>query len=133
MSDWQSAMREAVDRDEQEQLSIDEARTMRRVVLAAVDADAGQRVETVWTHRAMLVVATVVAIISVGVGAGLRLDLGNGSRQASTTALTADPAPIASETASVDTPSRQLQFMTAGGTRIIWVFNQDLNLKATAR
>ena len=133
MSNWQSAMREAVDCDEQEQLSIDEAQTMRRVVLAAVDPDAGQRVETVWTRRTMLLAATIVAIISVGIGAGLRLDLGTGSQPASTTALTADPAPIASETAGIDTPSRQLQFMTAGGTRIIWVFNQDLNLKATAR
>jgi len=31
------------------------------------------------------------------------------------------------------TPNRQLQFLTPGGTRIIWVFNQDLDLKASLR
>jgi hypothetical protein len=34
---------------------------------------------------------------------------------------------------SAEAPNRQLQFLTPGGTRIIWVFNSDLNLKATTR
>lgn len=133
MTDWRSAMREAAARDDQEQLSAEEAQAMRRVVIAAVDTDTRQRAGTMWTRRTMLVAATIVAIVSVGIGAGLRLDLGNGSQKSSTTELTTDPAPLPTDTASADAPNRQLQFMTAGGTRIIWVFNQDLNLKATAR
>jgi hypothetical protein len=30
-------------------------------------------------------------------------------------------------------PNRQLQFLTPGGTRIIWVFNSEFDLKATMR
>ncbi len=133
MTDWKSAMREAAERDGQEQLSTEEARAMRRIVLAAVKPETQTATAIPWMRRPVLVAATIVAIVSVALGAGVHFDLITRSQQASTTELTLDPAPIASGTASVGTPSRQLQFMTAGGTRIIWVFNQDLNLKATAR
>jgi hypothetical protein len=133
MTDWKGTMREAAERDEQEQLSTEEAQAIRRIVLAAVKPETKTVAAVPWMRRPVLVAATIVAIVSVGLGAGVHFDLITRSQQASTTELTRDPAPTVSETGSVDTPSRQLQFMTAGGTRIIWVFNQDLNLKATAR
>ena len=88
MSNWRGAMREAGERDEQDHLSADEAQAMRRVVLAAVVDDARERAAASrWMRRPALVAATIVAIISVGVVMGLRLDLVNRSQQPSTTPL----------------------------------------------
>ena len=134
MTDWRSAMRDAAERDEQDHLSADEAQAMRRVVTAAVAADASDRATSIWMRRPVLVPATIVAIISVGVGTGLRLDLADRSHPQTPTAVVTEPAPIdATNPANANPSSRQLQFMTAGGTRIIWVFNSELDLKATLR
>jgi hypothetical protein len=131
MIDWRSAMREAAKRDEQEQLSADEAQVMRRIVVAAVRDDAPLRAASMWMRRPVLVTAAIVAVISVGIATQVHLDLAN---RPATTELRPEVAPIvATNTANVDTTSRQLQFVTAGGTRIIWVFNSDLDLKATLR
>jgi len=134
MTNWQSAMREAAERDEQDHLSADEAQAMRRIVTAAVVADASDRATSIWTGRPVLVAATIVAIISVGVGTGLRLAPADRSHEPATATVATELAPIdATNPASVNPASRQLQFMTAGGTRIIWVFNSELDLKATLR
>ena len=45
----------------------------------------------------------------------------------------ARPGAPPADAARAATPNRQLQFLTPGGTRIIWVFNQDLDLKASLR
>lgn len=132
MSNWRSAMRQAAERDEQDQLSTDEAQAMRRVVVAAVSNPVPARRTSPWMRRPVLVAATIVAVISVGIATGFHLDLTN--RQPATTQLVAEPAPIdTTNTANVTTANRQLQFVTAGGTRIIWVFNSDLDLKANVR
>lgn len=106
---------------------------MRRVVVAAVPASAPGRAPAVWLRRPLLVATTIVAIISVGVAAGLRLDLANRSQHARAIDLVAQPGSVALETADSNPQNRQLQFKTAGGTRIIWVFNSELQLKATLR
>jgi hypothetical protein len=132
MTDWRNALRQAAERDEQDQLSTDEAQAMRRVVLAAVSDAVPARAASPWMRRPVLVTATIVAAISAGIATGLHLDLTN--RQRSTTHLVPEPAPIdTTNTANVTVANRQLQFVTAGGTRIIWVFNSDLNLKANVR
>ena len=134
MSNWRSAIREAVERDEQDHLSPDEAQAMRRIVVAAVGDAAPERTAFPWMRRPVLVAVTIVAIISVGVVTGLRLDLSNRSPQAPTTDVASQAATTdATNAAHVNSPNRQLQFMTAGGTRIIWVFNSELDLKATLR
>jgi len=133
MTDWRSAMRDAAERDEQDRLSRDEAQAMRRVVLAAVPHGLRGSVPAGWMRRPVLVATTIVAIISAGVGAGLRLDFATRSQQARPNALVAQPAPIEADRADMSPRNRQLQFKTAGGTRIIWVFNSDLDLKATLR
>ncbi len=133
MTDWRSALREAAERDEQDRLSADEVEAMRRVVVAAVANDARSRASSLWM-RPVLVGATIVAMISVGVVTRLRLDLSSRSQQAAATETANQPAPIdAANAANGIQPNRQLQFMTAGGTRIIWVFNSDLDLKANLR
>ena len=127
-------MRQAVERDEQDQLSADEAQAMRRVVVAAVGDAAPARASSPWMRRPVLVAATIVAVISVGIATGLHLDLTNRPEQPQTTQLMHEAAPVETTApADASAPSRQLQFVTAGGTRIIWVFNSDLNLKANVR
>jgi hypothetical protein len=124
-------MRDAAKRDEQDQLSADEAQAMRRIVVAAVRDDAPVRAASMWMRRPVVVAAAIVAVISVGIVTGLRMDLMN---REPTTHLGPEAAAIdTATTANVETPSRQLQFVTAGGTRIIWVFNSELDLKATLR
>jgi hypothetical protein len=132
MTDWRSAMRDAAERDEQDHLLPAEAQAMRRVVLAAVAHNTPGRAPAVWLRRRVLVAMTIVAIISVGVAAGLRLDFASRLQQAPPSAFVS-PASIAPETADINPQNRQLQFKTAGGTRIIWVFNSELQLKATVR
>jgi hypothetical protein len=133
MTDWRSVMRDAAERDEQDQLSPQEAQAMRWVVLAAVANSTPGRARAVWLRRPVLVATTIVAIISVGVAAGLRVDFASRSQPARPMELVALPASVAPETADMNPQNRQLQFKTAGGTRIIWVFNSDLDLKATLR
>jgi len=133
MTDWRSALRAAAERDEQDSLSAAEAHTMRHVVLAAVADSTPGRAPAVWLRRPVLVAVTIVAIISAGMGAGLRLDLANRSQQARPIELVAQPASVAPDAVGTAPTNRQLQFKTAGGTRIIWVFNSDLQLKATLR
>lgn len=133
MTDWRNAMRQAAEQDEQDRLSVDEVKAMRRVVLAAVTDDTQSRRSSLWM-RPVLVAATVVAMISAGVVTGLRLDLENRSHEAAATEVANQAAPIDDANAATgNQQSRQLQFMTAGGTRIIWVFNSELDLKATLR
>ena len=133
MTNWRHAMRDAVERDEQDQLSTDEAEAMRRVVLAAVADDMSDRASSIWMRRPVLVAAAIVAIISAGVVTSIRLDLSNRSPQAATEVAN-QAAPVdATNAATNNSQNRQLQFMTAGGTRIIWVFNSELDLKATLR
>jgi hypothetical protein len=134
MTDWRTAMRDTARRDEQDELSPGEADAMRRLVVAA----AGQRAETPaaspWL-RPMFVVATVAALIAVGTVTAIKTDLSGRSSSAltDTTLPTSTSARNSSAESTVDASSRQLQFSTPGGTRIIWVFNSDLNLKATTR
>jgi anti-sigma-K factor RskA len=131
MSNWRRAIHLAAERDEQDHLSSDEAQAMRRTVLAAVVDDPPGRAASLWMWRPVLVAATIVAVISVGIVTGLRLDL---TYQRPTIQLVPEVAPVdTTTTANVNMPDRQLQFVTPGGTRIIWVFNSDLDLKATLR
>jgi hypothetical protein len=133
MTDWRTAMRDTARRDEQDQLSPGEVDAMRRLVVAA----AGQRAETpaVPWLRPMFVVATVAAMIAVGTVTAIKMDLSGRSSSplTDTTAATSPSARNSSAESTFVAPSRQLQFSTPGGTRIIWVFNSDLNLKATTR
>ena len=132
MNDWRSAMRQVDQTDQQDHLSADEARAMRRVVLAAIKDDVRQPKTSFWMRRPVLVAATIVAVISVGIATAVRLDVTD--RQPSDTQLAPETASVdRTDTANVTTPNRQLQFVTAGGTRIIWVFNSELDFKANLR
>jgi hypothetical protein len=112
---WRDLLRTA-DAAGETALSPEAAASIRRSVVAAVDR------EPAWAPawpRAWAVAATIVLMIAAGVGAGRRLPPGE---------------PVASNAAHAWQPAaerRQLHFSTPGGTRIIWVFNSELELKGT--
>jgi hypothetical protein len=128
MTDWRTLLREVDTRNGQERLSAEETEAMRRAVLAAAANTPVESDRSFWM-RPLLVAATVVAMIAVGIVAGRRLDLAvppeNPAAQGDSSA-----GPLAAE---IGVPNRQLQFLTPGGTRIIWVFNSEFDLKATVR
>jgi len=128
MTDWRTLLREVDARNEDEQLSADDAESMRRAMLAAAVKTAPERIRGFWM-RPLVVAATAVAIIAVGIVAERRFDVPAPAENL--------PAPgdsnAEARTAQISEPNRQLQFLTPGGTRIIWVFNSDFDVKATVR
>jgi hypothetical protein len=120
-SDWRSVLREtlaAQEGGEIEPLAAEDAVAMRRAVVARARASSPERS---WP-RPLAVAAMVLLMIAAGTGLGRRFDARNPAA-----------APSAEEAAPASDSQRQLQFATPGGTRIIWVFNPDLNLKAATR
>ncbi len=128
MTDWRTALRDADARDENDRLSPDEAESMRRAMLAAASARVSEPARWSWA-RPMFVAATLVAMIAVGIVVGRRVDP---PAQETTTTV---PGQLNADArgAEASVPNRQLQFLTPGGTRIIWVFNSEFDMKATMR
>jgi hypothetical protein len=117
-TDWRAVLRSAVDHGadaDAEPLAPEDVLAMRRTVVAAVRDGSSGRLR----RRYLAIAATVVLTIGAGVAVGRRFE-------------TREPA--AAAPAEAVRPARveqlQLQFATPGGTRIIWVFNSDLELKA---
>jgi hypothetical protein len=114
MNDWRTALREG-DPAAHAQLSNDDAQAMRRAVLALVPS-VPQRVRRVW-GQPLFVAATVALMIGTGALAGHRAAIQQPSAPPAE-AVATDPG---------EQPTRQLQFATPGGTRIIWVFNPQFD------
>lgn len=117
-SDWRAVLRETLAAHEGEALPAEEAIAMRRAVVAAVAATAPP---SSWA-RPLALAGMVLLMIAAGTALARRFDA-----PVPVSAPSADDADLASG------EQRQLQFATPGGTRIIWIFNPDLNLKATTR
>jgi hypothetical protein len=123
MTDLRTRLRDALRDEEDERLSVDAAAAMRRVVVAAA-GDGDSEPARMWLPP-LAVAATLVAMVAIGIAIGQRFD--------------DRPAPAgASDGRDGDLPARQrpdrarqLQFSTPGGTRIIWIFNSELDLKTT--
>jgi hypothetical protein len=98
-------------------LSVDEAQQMRRRIVAAVPASVAI---SVW--RRPLAIAAVVALL-IGLG-GIAGDRAPRSDPSGAAGSAVDRSPGGSRD-----DRRQLQFSTPGGTRIIWVFDQNLRLQ----
>ncbi len=120
-SDWRPLLRAALDHDagpEAETLTPEDVVAMRRTVVAAArDASPGRL-----RRRSLAIAATV--LLAIGVGAAVERRLGERESAAAGPAEQARPA---------GAEHLQLQFATPGGTRIIWVFNSELDLKAAKR
>jgi len=95
-------------------LSSADAARMRRVVVAEVEGFVSPRL-AVWWPRPLMMAGVVTTCLAIGVSAGLRLNH-TGARHSAAPAV-AGPA-----------ERRQVQFVTAGGTRIIWTLSGDFDL-----
>jgi hypothetical protein len=118
MIDWRTHLREpfgntAVENTDDDKLSADAALAMRRVVVAAVGADA----DVPFSWRNPLAVAAVLALmVASGVVAGLRMP------------VPVDEPAVMMQSASDAGERRQVQFSTPGGTRIIWTLDPEFRL-----
>jgi hypothetical protein len=123
MPDWKSRLEEA-DRTLSLVLPDDDVRRIRRRVLSAAEAGRARPMRVprpfAWTMAALVLVS-----------AGILGSLQQAVRHAAVTPRTetADrPIPDAAEPGS---GKQQLQFATPGGTRIIWVFDSEFDVKGT--
>ena len=114
MKTWQALLREG-DPAADARLPAPDAERMRRVVVAATRE--AQPAPFPW-HRPLAMAALVVMMIGVGAAIGQRADWADA------------PAPGAA-VLDDDGDRRQLQFSTPGGTRIIWTFNSEFDLRET--
>jgi hypothetical protein len=97
-------------------LSPTDAERMRRRVVASTFEP--RPAHSPWQRRFALA-AVVILLLIVGTS-------GN-DRPVQPTAAPAEP--VATSVGTGDTTRRQLQFSTAGGTRIIWIFDDNLRLQ----
>lgn len=91
-------------------LALSEIQAMRRRVVAAVD---DRRLQRVRSAQLRLAVAAIVLVASVVAPLAHLWESKEAQRLAAR----------AAEHASEPSNTRQLQFITPGGTRVIWVFN----------
>jgi hypothetical protein len=92
------------------------ASEMRRAILAAVVEPASQPAAP-WWPGPLVVAGAVAACLVVGISIGVRLN-----------PVVRDVAPTPGAQAAGQGARRQLQFVTAGGTRIIWTFHENFEL-----
>ena len=111
-----------------EPLTAESASAMRRIVVAEARAHAHDGV-SLSSRRAIVFALTGLLMIAAGISAGRRM----GSPTFAPADLDADATTPVVVPPAPPVPPRQLQFATPGGTRIIWVFNSDLDLKVTNR
>jgi hypothetical protein len=117
MNTWQRLLREHDPAAAEARLAAPDVDAIRRAAVAA--AREPQRPPVRW-RQPLAMAAIVVLMIGAGAVAGRRV---NEQEQRNS------PAAVV----PVESPSepRQLQFATPGGTRIIWVFNPEFELKET--
>jgi hypothetical protein len=96
-------------------LSAIDAQAMRRAIVAAANAPTKEIAR--WWPGPLVLAAGMAACLIIGISAGLRFQPAPGS-VAETPAVPA----------AIKAPPRQMQFVTAGGTRVIWTFTDDFKL-----
>ncbi len=123
MTELRTQICEALREADDERLPVDDVAAMRQLVLASVRTGPEDRRAPSWLQP-LAVAATVVGMIAAGIAAGQRFEPrpGTGGTAAGADDDPADAAPAG---------GRQLHFSTPGGTRIIWIFNSDLDLTTT--
>ena len=109
MNDVRDRLKDAVAVDAA--LSDDDAQRMRRVVMAAA---AEQPVSQAWARAKWAAGGLAIVAIAIGVNSWLEP---RGVRPA----IPSNPPVVNGASAS----RRQMQFTTPGGTRVIWVFNEE--------
>jgi hypothetical protein len=126
MTDWRAQVREAVADADRDSLPADAVRAMRQTVVAVAREERGEDAALSW-RRPLALAAALLLLTAVGITAGRRMNVSLPvSERPAMDDVTTDPI----RPDDRGRPHRQLQFLTPGGTRIIWVFNSDLDLKA---
>jgi hypothetical protein len=124
MTDRRTQIRDALGEHDDERLSVDDVAAMRRVVVASAALVDGPRNAASW-FQPLAVAATLVAMIALGIAVGQRFD----ARAAAV--MGTSGVDEGGRVVREPEHARQLHFSTPGGTRIIWIFNSDLDLKTT--
>jgi hypothetical protein len=126
MTDWRAQVREAVADADRDSLPADAVRAMRQTVVAVAREERGEDAALSW-RRPLALAAALLLLTAVGITAGRRMNVSLPvSERPAMHDVTTDPI----RPDDLGRSHRQLQFLTPGGTRIIWVFNSDLDLKA---
>ena len=124
MSSWKDRLREADEALERE-LSMEESQRLKRTVLAAVPAGTRARrwsLPFALTAGSLTAASAALVVTTLLTSAGSQAT-GDGGR----VAIVDEPA----KGEQAESGRRQLQFATPGGTRIIWVFDSDFEVKGT--
>ena len=123
MTDLTQLLRDADPlREEEEGLSPADAQAIRRRMLAAVQP--GFLAIPAW-QRPLVVTGVVALMVAVGVVTGRRMT--DDEAIPASAPRTASMLPAGGSSAGSE--MRQLQFATPGGTRIIWIFDQNVRLQ----
>lgn len=124
MPSWKDRLREA-DEALARELSAEETQRLKRTVLAAVPAGARARG---WSWPFALTAGSLTAAAAALVMTTVLTSSGSQTTAAIERAVAEDdPA----DSQPTESGRRQLQFATPGGTRIIWVFDSDFEVKGT--
>jgi len=125
MSHWGDRLRDA-DQALTSELSAEETQRLRRTVVAeaASAARAGRR----WSLPFVLTAGSLTAASAALVLSAITALPGATAPPAGDLTIAGEIAP---ETAPVAGGRQQLQFATPGGTRIIWVFDAEFEVKGT--
>ena len=122
MKQWQARLR-ADDPGRDAVMPADAAQRMRRIVVAA--ASEHQTSARLGWPRAFVAAAAALVVVCATVLAALHQSADE-LRQRQAVQL-----PAVEGTAAPEAERTQLQFTTPGGTRIIWVFDADFDVKGT--
>jgi hypothetical protein len=124
MTHWKDRLREA-DRDLAREMAPDEVQVLRRTIVA--EAASAVRSGRPWSLPFVLTAGSLTA-------AAAALVLSTVTALPGAAAPTGDQAAAienAPETPPAGSGRQQLQFATPGGTRIIWVFDAEFEVKGT--
>ena len=130
MTDLTTLLKDSDPVRENGELSLADAQRMRRAIVAAALEPAPVR--TLW-QRPFAFAGVGTLLVVVGTMAGHRVTGHGGTGHEEIVVQAPAPATVEPVTAlggsAAEGERRQLQFATPGGTRIIWIFDQNLRLQ----
>jgi hypothetical protein len=115
MNDVRRWLRDADPVAEEPALCVEDVQRIRRLVVSEVG-----RPRPAWWPPPLVVAATVAATLTTGVIVGQQVLRERPARRQTET--------VGDWPSRVESPRRQVQFATPGGTRIVWVIDPDFDL-----
>jgi hypothetical protein len=127
MTDWKTRLRDS-DPARHAEMSAADVQRIRSIVLSAAHA-VDPSIEFAWP-RAFVVTTAALTITCAAALVTLQQHVGEMRREAAMIANDRSASDGGSEPDRV-VQKQQLQFATPGGTRIIWVFDSEFDIKGT--